>query len=163
MYNKENNLLTLLPTYNSTVSPLPVSSLFALSCLLFFLVDQTIDTLCFPWVRVWCLGQWGSWYTLRLFSSFFLSLRSLLLLELLRSFPMRGWVHCKYTTSVDIKKKNKKKTCYKASHSCRNTWERNESAQESGKQCYISDHQSVSTLYLRSCVRVEVDVLGCPS
>ena len=41
MYNKENNLITLLPTYNSTISPLPISSLFALSCLLFFLVDQT--------------------------------------------------------------------------------------------------------------------------
>ena len=43
MYNKENNLITLLPTYSSTISPLPISSLFALSCLLFFLlllVDQ---------------------------------------------------------------------------------------------------------------------------
>ena len=35
-YNKENNLI-----YNSTISPLPISSLFALSRLLFFLVDQT--------------------------------------------------------------------------------------------------------------------------
>ena len=41
MYSKENNLITLLPTYNSTISPLPVSSFFALSCLLFLLVDQT--------------------------------------------------------------------------------------------------------------------------
>ena len=40
MYNKENNLITLLPTYNSTISPLPISW-FALCCLLFFLVDQT--------------------------------------------------------------------------------------------------------------------------
>ena len=40
-HNKENNLITLLPAYNSTISPLPISSLFALSCLLFFLVDQT--------------------------------------------------------------------------------------------------------------------------
>ena len=30
-YNKENNLITLLPTYNSTISPLPISSLCALS------------------------------------------------------------------------------------------------------------------------------------
>ena len=39
--NKENNLIILLPSNNSTISPLPVSSFFALSCLLFFLVDQT--------------------------------------------------------------------------------------------------------------------------
>ena len=35
---------------------------------------------------------------------------------------------CKYTTSVDIQK-----TRYKASHSCRTTCERSESAQESGE------------------------------
>ena len=35
---------------------------------------------------------------------------------------------CKYTTSVDIQN-----TRYKASHSCRTSCERNESAQESGK------------------------------
>ena len=37
---------------------------------------------------------------------------------------------CKYTTSVDVKKKKKH---YKASHSCRTTCEHNESAQESGE------------------------------
>ncbi len=35
---------------------------------------------------------------------------------------------CKYTTSVDIQK-----TRYKASHSCRTTGERSESAQKSGE------------------------------
>ena len=45
----------------------------------------------------------------------------------------------KYTTSVDIKKrkeekkKKKKKALQKASHSCRTTGERSESAQESGE------------------------------
>ena len=43
----------------------------------------------------------------------------------------------KYTTSVDIRK-----TRYKASHSCRTTCKRSESAQEGGEQRYISDHQS---------------------
>ena len=40
MYNKEINLITLLPTYNSTISPLPINSLFALSFkpVIFFLV-----------------------------------------------------------------------------------------------------------------------------
>ena len=32
---------------------------------------------------------------------------------------------------------------YKASHSCRTTCERSESAQESGEQRYISNHQSI--------------------
>ena len=50
---------------------------------------------------------------------------------------------CKYTTSVDIQK-----TRYKASHSCRTTCERSESAQESGEQRYISDHQSI-----KNCTR----------
>ena len=42
----------------------------------------------------------------------------------------------KYTTSVDIQKNNnnnKQKKRYKASHSCRTTCERSESAQESGE------------------------------
>ena len=47
----------------------------------------------------------------------------------------------KYTTSVDIKKKRRS---YKASRSCRTTCERSESAQESGEERYISDHQSMS-------------------
>ena len=38
---------------------------------------------------------------------------------------------CKYTISVDIQ--NKTKMCYNASHSCRSTCERSESAQESGE------------------------------
>ena len=40
---------------------------------------------------------------------------------------------CKHTTSVDIQKQQQQKTRYKASHSCRTTRERNESAQESGE------------------------------
>ena len=43
---------------------------------------------------------------------------------------------CKNTTSVDIQK-----THYKASHSCRTTRKRSESAQESREWRYISDHQ----------------------
>ena len=35
-------------------------------------------------------------------------------------------------------------TRYKASYSCRTTCKRSESAQESGEQRYISDHQSIS-------------------
>ena len=39
----------------------------------------------------------------------------------------------KYTNSVDIQKKNKKKRAIKAGHSCIITCERSESAQESGE------------------------------
>ena len=55
---------------------------------------------------------------------------------------------CKYTTSVDIQK-----TRYKASHSCRTTCERSESAQESGEWHCISDHQSINQLALAACER----------
>ena len=47
---------------------------------------------------------------------------------------------CKYTTSVDSQKTRYKK----ASHSCRITSERSESALESGEKHYISDHQSIN-------------------
>ena len=60
---------------------------------------------------------------------------------------------CKYTTSVDIQKRAIKK---KASHSCSTICERSESAQESGEQRYISDHQSInqsinSLFFLLAC------------
>ena len=49
------------------------------------------------------------------------------------------------------------KKCYEASHSCRATCKHSESAQESGEQCYISDHQAsvnqtVPHLYILFCL-----------
>ena len=61
---------------------------------------------------------------------------------------------CKYTTSVDIQKTRYKK----ASHSRRTTCERNESAQESGEQRYISDHQS--NVESRDCITVLLELCG---
>ena len=69
---------------------------------------------------------------------------------------------CKYTTSVDIKK-----TRYKASHSCRTSCERSESAQESGEQRYIGDHQIIKTLFFNrsgraSCLRASFSSMLLP-
>ena len=88
MYNKENNLITLLPTYNSTISPLPISPLFALSFrpVIFFWLIRVggFSGLGF---HVWVSEVLD--YTF-FFSFFFflLPLRSLLLLEVFLSLSM---------------------------------------------------------------------------
>ena len=57
---------------------------------------------------------------------------------------------CELSTPLRLifKKQTNKNTRYKASHSCRTTCERNESAQESGELRCISDHQSKSVIVL---------------
>ena len=57
-----------------------------------------------------------------------------------------------------------KKTRYKASHSCRTTCERSESAQESGEWRYISNHQSIKNMFWviksETTYRVSITISG---
>ena len=69
--------------------------------------------------------------------------------------PCQG---CKYTTSADIQKNALKKD----SHSCRITCKRSESAQESGEQCYICDHQSKTSHTQSTLVPSQAQITAIP-